>query len=415
MAQNIDKLAFPGQVSINTLSITSSTGTVVNLLNVVNGIQIFEDLYGYTTGKIIISDALALTNVLPLQGSEVLELSIITPTMDKLQAIEGLFYVYNLGERTQDSDKSESYTLGFCTRDVIVSANKALSRAFSGKIDSLIESLISDERFLASELPFAIEPTSNSIKYVSNYWSPLKNIKFLAERAKSQKDNAPSYLFYQDRYGLNFKSLSLLYRQSPYQNVFIDHYTRDVASVNRDMNAEYSRALQWGFSGTSYDYLGMLESGALGSTLFSYDLLRKNYQTVKFDYPSSFAKTSHLNRDPLFGPNLVVSNEAKIWNMTRDYGSFTGWGDVTEIAAMQHRQSLLKQLTSNRIKVVMYGRTDYTVGQLMNVYKYANKPTDHTTKEILDTEVSGTYIVTAIEHFITVNKHECIIELSRDC
>lgn len=412
---NIAQLTFPGQVRIDRCTVTSANGVQVNLLNAIVGVQVFEDLYGYTTGKLIVTDALALTNVLPLQGTEVLDLSIITPTLNKVYAITGQFYLYNLSERTQDTDKSESYALGFCTREAIINVNKTISRAFAGRIDSLAASIISDERFLASALPFAIEPTSNSIKYVSNFWSPVKNLNFLAERATSQTDNAASYLFYQNRFGLNFKSLSSLYRQQPYQNFYIDRFTRDISVPYRDINSEFERALEWGYVGTAYDYLDMVHNGALSSTAFSYDPVRKNYTTSRFDYLGSFANTSHLNPLPLFGDRLIVGADAKIYDIPRDFASFTGWGEQMNVAVVQQRQSLLKQLASNRIRMVVYGRTDYTVGQKVNLYKYANKPTTANEVQVLDTEVTGSYLITAIQHFITVDRHECVLELSRDC
>jgi hypothetical protein len=78
--------------------------------------------------------------------------------------------------------------------------------------------------------------------------------------------------------------------------------------------------------------------------------------------------------------------------------------------------SLLHQMNATKIEIVVPGRTDYTVGS--KVYLRLNKfnPIDNTDseKDVLDNIFSGYYIISAINHTIDREKHECHIELIKD-
>ena len=72
------------------------------------------------------------------------------------------------------------------------------------------------------------------------------------------------------------------------------------------------------------------------------------------------------------------------------------------------------QAEGNRIEIVVPGRTDYTVGQKVEVKLYKNQPTSKEDTDFIDQVNSGFYIISAVNHFFTREKHECRMELIKN-
>jgi hypothetical protein len=412
-----DKLQYVGQISLSNVYVQSSTGVTLDVTSVTEGIVFFEDMYGTTSGKLIVKDVMSLSNVFPLIGTETVYFEAVTPGLPDIYKIKGHFVLYGMTEREKETDKSESYSLNFIPPEIVASANKSISKKYSGAISDIAQSIITNEYAVGSNgLPFVIQKTSNSIQYISNYWSPLRNLSFLADKAIAEFDGATNYLFFQNRYGLNFQSLSSIFlSSSPYQTFYADRFTLDPSSPQIDLNRQYQTVQEWSTIGTSYDYINALKSGLLGSTAYSFDPTRKILTRSRYDYDTSYLKTSHLNpKRELFGGAYVYGIDSKIYNIPSMYGNFTGSGNSTNPYQVQFRESLLAQMASNRLKIVVPGRTDYTVGQLVQFVRYKQQPTVKSTPGQIDELVSGQYVITAIEHLITLKDHTCIIELSSD-
>jgi hypothetical protein len=407
---------FAGQVSISGIVIKTMSGKSVDITNMVVGIQYYESIWSpYTTGYLIISDSLAMASVLPLQGTEIVHIRVSVPSMNSINDLSGVFYLYNMSAVELTTDKNQTYKLGFCSREMIVSSSKGISQAFSGVISDIATVLITNENYLAAEIPVAIDPTKNAIKYISNYWSVVKNMQYLCDRAISRYSNSPNYVFFANRAGLNFISLSTLYTNSVYQTFYLDKWTKDISTNSVDINAQYQRATEFSVEGDSYNYVDSLTNGTLTSTAFSYDIFRKTFLTNRFSYIDDFSKSAHLNNTPMFGGVGIEPVDSKIYNYPRDFSNFSGFGDSSGENVFQQRHSMLRQLKSNIVKVTVPMRTDYTVGQLYNLVKHTNAPTSKSNTSNIDNTISGKYIATTMQHFVTPSSGQSIIELSRDC
>ena len=101
-------------------------------------------------------------------------------------------------------------------------------------------------------------------------------------------------------------------------------------------------------------------------------------------------------------------------NMTKYTGNFTGYGDVTNTGSIQNRISLLAHINANKIELTIPGRMDYTVGLRVNLKLFKNEPNNKEDTEILDEMLSGSYIISAISHYINRDRHECIIEVVKE-
>ncbi len=413
-----NNLRFAGDVSIDRVVVVTSRGAYQEIQGQVLQIQIFEDLFSpFITGILTLKDTLDLSNVLPLIGEEYLELRVTTPTI-KGAKIDGKFHIYKMADKTVIGDRSAAYELYFMSVESLVDTNKKNSKVYSGKISDIISTFVNDKlEGLETTKKFLVEETRNSIKYISNFWSPIKNITFLSDNAISQSQS-PSYVFFENRDGFNFKSLELLYDGKVFQEFIYDKYTRDnfplggnVLNIDEDFKriSEYELPV-------SYDYLDRLRAGMMGSRLMSYDSTKKTYTVRNYSASSRFDSQKHLNKNPLFSSKATFRSNARQFIYPRAFETFTSFGDTTNARIVQERISFLKMAEANKLVIRVAGRLDYTVGRVVNVTMNKMQPIKERESqgEIIDKINSGNYLISAINHVVTTQGHECTMELIKD-
>jgi hypothetical protein len=411
-------LRFAGDVNIDKCVLTGSNGVFQNITAQVTQVQIFEDIFSpYITGSIVIKDALDFTNLFPLRGEEYLQLRISTPTMER-GYIEGTFHVYKMSDRTKLGDRTVAYELNFISIESLADANKKISKVYSGKISDIVGSFVLDKiDGLESGKQFIVENTRNTIKYISNFWSPVKNLTFLADNAISESQS-PSFLFFENRDGFNFRSLEKLYKGEPIIEFVNDRYTRDnypVGGNALNILEDYKRITDIEVP-AMYDYMDRLRSGMLASKLISYDSTKKTYTVKNYIAANRFESQGHLNKNPLFTNDAPIRSNSKIILYPRAFETFTSFGDTTNARIIQERNSFLKMAESQKVVISVPGRCDYTVGMTCNLYLQQTKPITKrdTQDEITDKILSGKYLIAAINHIISPEGHECRMELTKD-
>ena len=416
------QLRYAGDVNIEKIDIITPKGVYINVKNQLIQIRIFEDIFSpFTSLSLTIRESQDFINALPLRGEEIVNLEISTPTFDKEELFfKGKYYVYKISDRQLLTDRNTVYTLNCISYEALIDLNMKQSKSYKGNIADMVKEFLGKEGFNTTK-KYNIEPTKNSTKYVSNYWSPVKNLNFLATQAITNEGNA-SYLFFENRRGFNFVSLEKLYQQNTYQKFIKDNYTRDTTgnTSTRNVERDYQRILDFKVR-VPFDALKFTNSGTYASKLYSYDLVKKKYVAKEYNALSNFSKSAHLNKVPLYTDAKPVSPSNFIFNEIKHYGSHTGFADTSNVNIQQQRNSKMGIIRSNVIEINVFGRTDYTVGQ--KVYVELPKPTVLTEKDqsntdresgYIDTVYSGNYIITAINHVISREKHTCIIELSKD-
>lgn len=417
-----ESLRFAGDISIRKLQLVSSNNFAIDITDQMIGIEMHEDLFSpFITMTIVVRESLDFINALPLRGEEIINVEFATPTFTKDNTVvKGKFYVYKLSDRQLLNDKNSVYALHCISYEALTDLNVKQSKAFRGNISDIAEAHLKVDG-LNTTKKYNIEPTKNATKYVSNFWSPIKNLNFIACNAIN-KNGSASYLFFENRNGFNFVSLDSLYAQDTYQVFKRDNYTRDTDGTEsfRNLDRDYQRVIEFRIK-TLYDSLKNTSSGAYASRLFAYDLVKKKYFAKDYIASSDFSKFNHLNKLPLYTDFKPVSAVNTIQTEVRHFGIHNGFADTSNITFEQSRNSALQILRSSVIEIEVFGRTDYTVGQKM--YIEVPKPTvmvktdqmDTNDKSgVIDNTYSGNYIVTAINHIIDRNKHTCVLELSKE-
>lgn len=407
-----------GDINIEQIQITTAQGFYQDITNQVMGLQIFEDLFApFITGTIEIRDSLDLMNVFPFNGEEYLELKLSTPSLEKGR-IDEKFYIYKMSNRNMVGDRSTIYTLHFISTDAVVDLNKKISKTFGGKCSDIAKQLITDKTHgLEVTKNVIIEETSNATKYISNFWSPVKNINNVVEVSVNQS-GAGSYVFYEDRYGFNFVSLESLYTKVVFQSFVYDSYVRDNTNSNdtqtvKNVTEDYKRIRSISVP-TAYDYIERARSGMFGSKLYTYDYTTKIFNITAYDMLKGFKDQNHLNKFPLASNKAIYKYDSMIMSMPKYNNNFADFGDSTNAKSIQNRVSLMAQIDANKIEIVVPGRLDYTVGLKIDINLFKAEPSVKEDTESKDGMFSGSYLISAVNHYINRNAHECTLELVKD-
>jgi hypothetical protein len=232
------------------------------------------------------------------------------------------------------------------------------------------------------------------------------------------KNGSPSYVFFENRDGFYFASLDTLYANPVYAEFVYDKYTRDALPMGQDVRdvAEDFKRIDHISIPTGFDYMDRIRSGMFSSKMISFDLTKKQYNVKNFTMFDNFQKQNHLNKFNVANTNSIFKTNSMLINYPRDNANFSGFNDVTNYKNEQQRLSLLKAAEANKIQIVVPGRCDYTVGQKMKITLYKVDPTSKkdSDADTIDNMFSGNYILSAINHYITRERHECNMELIKD-
>ena len=419
MISTNEKIRFAGDVSVDNISVVTSRGMTQNITNQVIKVEIFEDLFSpFMSGIITVMESFDFINLLPFVGEEFVNINIHTPSLEQKDYIKQQFYIYKITDRIVSGDRTIFYQLHFVSREAIADVNKNISKPYSGLVSDIAKDLISNKEFgLESTKAVNSEPTANRTKFISNYWSPVRCLNYVTNAAQGKSGTA-DYVFYENRKGFNFVSLESLYNQPAFQEFVYDNYAKDVLSDGRaifNLNEDYKRIIEYDVPVIA-DYLDKAKSGMYGSKIITTDPLSKKYYSKNYSMNLDYNNTYHLNPHAPVTTELIRSPNSLVFTSPRQYGTHNGYGDLSNVKFIQRRLSQMMQAQNTKINVTVLGRTDYTVGMKVKVLLYKMQPIkkSEANQDVLDTILSGYYIVSAINHSINREKHECTMELIKD-
>lgn len=411
-----DKIHMAGDVNIADVTIITSQGFAQTITDQIMAIEIYEDMFApFTTGKILVRDSQELINLLPLIGEETVRLRVVTPSLPEKDAYEGEFYIYKMDDRIKTKERELIYVLHFISKEAIVDVNKKISKGYQGKVSDIVQRILTDQDAMETQKDITIEETSNKIRYTSNFWTPTKNIQFLSDNAVSKSYESPSYLFFENKYGLNFISLEALYADGPVLHTFVwDNYSAPIQSTggsSRSIEEDYCRITDVQME-NGFNYMDRLKSGMYGSEIIYYDIMTKQY--VHKGYGFNFKDSKHLNKYPLYSDKIGFRPKSVLLHENQYYNNFDGYDVVSNTKTVQERIALLAQAEAYKLVITVFGKTDYSAGQKVYLEVPKNTQLAKDDPNYLDQIMSGHYLIGALCHLITREKHECTMELIKD-
>lgn len=414
MQNSSSALRFAGDVQLKEVQLNSLNGQVANIIAQIERIEIYEDLFApFTTLSIVLKESVDYINLFPFVGEEFIDLEIVTPTIET--PIKGRFYIYKITDREYTKEREVVYTIKAVSEEFLTDANTKISKSYGGSIQEIAAKLFSKEG-LNTKKKVYVEQGLNVTKFTANYWTPTKCISYLATSAIS-KTKSPSYLFYENRQGYNLRSIDELLTSQTYHKFIKDNYSRTPQSdgVNsvKDPKEDYNRVMDLSVPVLT-DYMSDIQSGRLKSRMISHDILTKKYTVKDYNVKKDDQPTTLLNKAPAYSKYATANAASTFIIMPKHYGSYNNFTDVTNAKNYQRRLSFFQSLNKYKVNVTAFGRTDYTVGQVFDLYI---PRVSQITKEDVDPRdkiLSGRYLVSAISHVITRENHTCNFELIKN-
>lgn len=424
----------PGGVRIVNAIIINAEGRGCNIKNLVLNIEIYEDIMSpFISGNITISDSIALGEVLPLQGEETLILELDTPGFtgeDTPEAVPDLNYkrvftvhLYKIEAKENAALKNVVYQISFMSLDAVKDMNTAISKTFRGKPHEIAKQILEQPEYFGTKKELLIEPSSNNLAFTANFWTPSKCMMYLAEKSLNGMNN-PNYLFFENAEGFVFASMDALYLYPPVTEIVRDQMGRSTnKDESNDIEREYQKILDMSTK-DQHDYITRARSGMYGSVLYTFDVETKklNFKTVDGwrDFGDSRIRlntklpveSGPVTDNPLPAP---FKPEAKMFVEVSQLNTYNG-SPLMSLENNMRRATLLNQSQFNKLSVQVFGRFDYTVGRTIDVVIYADKEIleNDDPNDAYDKQLSGRYLIAAVNHSITNKQHLCNMELIKD-
>jgi hypothetical protein len=293
-----------------------------------------------------------------------------------------------------------------------------------------------------TDLTIGDTPHTSKVSFLPPMWTPFQIMGYLSKRALGTNvTDAPTFLFYETTKGFYMCSINDLIKSQMSAGFIMSKlkYRKRYAEEQLGENAirlAYSHVENVEFL-SNVDVLKGQDLGHFASSLFTLDVIKKEYTTTIYDHGFEFQKYPHLGSfkndkgslvldeskkyNSIFPTNIIRSSDSKVFIETIHPGVL----DSTDEELMnlhpekyvQQRNSLFSDISTMKMKITIPGRTDMEVGTIVD-FDYpsvASNRTQSTSEEdVRDKWISGYYMITAIHHQITKMRHNMICEISKD-
>lgn len=436
---NTNALAYPGQVVIHYLKLFSIRSTVVDLQDYLIEINIFEDIFSnFLQGQIMLSDSRNLIAKMPLIGNEYLALKIETPTLGVF--IEKIFRVYSITDIQAQRDKNtQTYVLNFCSAEAINDSVITIYKPYSGLVSDVVAKIY--QQFLQTPAqitfeknnikvdeqrptPFFVETTRNKIKFISPGWNPAKCLNWLASKAISPESGAADYLFWESSSrGFSFISIEKLLKEAATSNTMMGSYSYAPPGTIKSSDIIAKLFLAESFEVIKFiDNFENLNNGYFGSTLSTFDMVKKKFIKYEYNHPANYNNLTHMTLDNELSKPLFTNSELVNPDMYKKFYPINSklYSNIQENYSEKmpfifgQRHSRLSELNNFKINIIVPGRTDMFAGSVINFNMPDITVKNEFSEPGINPLLSGLYLVTAIRHKINFRSHTMIMEMVKD-
>jgi len=422
------KISETTEYNIKKLSISSKVGEY-DLSAMFDELNIFDSLLNpCMSGNILIKDAIGLLEKIYLDGSEFINIQITKSKDDSLDEITSFnksFRVYKISDRSPNSMTSENYILHFISEEYIYSEQQKVEQAFEGNYHQMAGIVLT--KYL--KVPIAekkvghIEKTRGLHSIVIPSLSPFDTLNWLAKRSINET-GSPDFLFFQNKVGYNFISLSTMLQQQPLFRVNFSP---------KNLLGEVSNEL---FGATSVKVLSQfnlpetIKQGMYAGRFVGFDTLTRKIQIKEINFLDMYNKSNHANKYPnitvyknkdgkdsssMYKSKIVVypfqsARANNTWTKENDPKTATLIDDTDNY--VYQRKAIIHNLLQTRIQLTLPGNFVLSSGfnlQLDFPPRNASNQVDGT-----DESLNGKYIIIAARHMFKQNKHETVLEVATD-
>jgi hypothetical protein len=427
-----------GDVITEYMNVITGSGQAIDISNFVLSTTLYEDMFSNTlSGHVTLLDSADLFNIVPFEGLEYIAFSFRTPSFT--ETISKMFKIVGAKDRVMSSsDREQMYTLHFVSMEAVMDNIIKISQKFSGTTDVVV-SKIWKNNLTWPRFGFNTDPTpvivadnnthASSVSFVASSWSPFRAINWVCNRSFKTAGDAPTFVFFESNKAFYFRNIEeIINTQSSNNKIFTQYgffpgaaalpassINPNVMYTKPDLPKQYNLARNMK-SFNVFDILRGQDAGFYAAKLLIHDINLMTYQEFFFDYYAPYAKEVTPNKNNEAFPQGIFRNaETAKTVRTRNYKLFNDYADPLYQKWMLQRNSLMYELSNVKVEIEVPGRTDIEVGKVVEFLypKATNKLPGSSTESNMDPLITAQYLITAIRHEFSLNKHTQYIEMVR--
>jgi hypothetical protein len=414
----------PKDYSLVNLTLLTSVSTF-DLKNTMVEISYNEDIFSnFVTGYVYIVEASGFIETLAMNGTEYLRLT-FSKYGDNSNQVDRIFRVYKVGNRKlQGTIYKESYQIFFCSDELMLSEQYKISKRYKNSlISDNVQDILTNYLNVPSNKNGTIETTYGQYDFMIPLLKPFDAINFMTNYARPNPSNpGADMLFYEDKFGFNFRSLQTLMKQASYYN-----YTYKPKNIDsRDLNTNVYNVLTYEIL-DSFDTLNGITSGTFANQLISVNPLTRQRKVTNFDYGVYQQNAKNLNPYPIIdnsinrkGDGLNQTPQAMLKLIFSNYDSKSSsyiagvpgaaGNDIYAETYIPYRTAQLGLANYTRIRLSVPGDANLTIGRILTFNLMTRRPNSTD----LDKYYSGNYLITAVRHMIDLTEFKTILEITKE-
>jgi hypothetical protein len=429
-----DGLGYSQDITINSCRVVGASGNPIDIRHIVVEINYFEDIFSnFVNGALVVNDSIGCIQMFEFQGQEVLFLSIDKPGLDK--PLEKVCRIYKHSGRTQTKTSNENYILHFCSEEAMLSEQYKISKAYANvKILDIVKDIVINQLKVDKKYFKNYDETTGVKNIVIPNLKPLQAINWLTTftQADQDKNAGAFYLFYEDKAGFNFKSVLNLYKQPIFRKY--QYEEKNLKSAKNDLvvdlEKEFVNVIAFEHV-NSFDSITAVKTGAMANKTITIDPLRLKFDEKNYDYNKYIKDVQSLDKQniPNSATNRLGDKINETFGAIKFCVSTSGQSENKyikdkEVHVNEYRpeetssirSAQLSLMWSNRIKILVPGDVELTIGKIVEFNKPEISYNNPNSKEkVADPFYSGRYLVTAVRHTITQeHKFTTVLELCKD-
>jgi hypothetical protein len=408
------------------LSLVTKIG-IIDLTGMFEELNIFDSIFNpCMTGTILIRDAKGLSNKLSFDGSEIL---LIEMGKTENQAIiKKSFRVYKQSSRTTVNISTELYVLHFVSDEFILSQQKKISKSYRDTYDNIVRDILKNYLSVNSQGVGLIETTKGVRTVVLPSKTPFECLDWCSKKAVND-DLSPTFLFFENKVGYNFITISNMLGQKAIHD--INYQPKNLALQDSEKNemlgARYLEVV------SQFDLNKNIKHGVYAGTFIGFDIMSRKVAIRSVNFDDVYSTGKHANKTPNIGvvknkdgiKNTEMFDSRKVFFPTGIFkakNEYVKENDANSIDVdddtynyVIQRESSIRNLMNQRLKIVMPGNFDLISGTNVNVtVPTISEQSSEKNQDNMDKSKSGKYLIVAARQMITYDKHETILEVATD-
>lgn len=285
--------------------------------------------------------------------------------------------------------------LSLTSVDYFINNGTFISKSYKGNITSIIKTILDSE--LKTDVPLGtFDESDGDVKFAFTKNKPFEKIDLLKRYAfKNEQISMNFFTFFENFSGYNFRTMSSMFQEEKGKTYPTYKYTPQASANPTDRNIIIEYVLP-----VSIDLQRKLYHGYFKTNIYSYDIFTKQFQqkTYRLDQ----ARLSPLESNEQ-GASQQLS--ARLVDMSGlDYFIPQDTSNPNSLIDSTISVSpYILQLEENMLLIKIFGNSLLDVAGLVNVEFPLQAPLTASATNVMDTDISGRYLIQKITHKIQLD------------